>query len=212
MQISLVHFALICINGGLGIARHNEICDDIIHLSKQVFSPNCMSREPLIHLGCSRSEEEVCHGGSIPETRGDMSIRGLWEIHIEAIIDVSFGDAYMETWKPVRIDKLLAVWEKNSKEKHGQVCYYQQRHFPTFVLSVDGMMDKEALVVLANLSQLMAAKTDEPILPITVWVNGWISIAVARLYSRVICGARSPSHLRTRELEWGSGFGLGLVQ
>ena len=33
-----------------------------------------------------------------------------------------------------------------------------------FFLSVDGMMGKEALVVLATLSRLMAAKMDKPIL------------------------------------------------
>ena len=76
--------------------------------------------------------------------------------------------------------------------------------FP-FVLSVDGMMIKEALVVLTTLSQLMAVK-------ITGWVNRRIAIAVARSYSRVLRGARAPSPLWTREPEWASGSGLGLAQ
>ena len=52
--------------------------------------------------------------------------------------------------------------------------------FSLFVLSVGGILGKEALVVLANLSQLMAAKMDEPILHVCVWINVWITIAVAR--------------------------------
>ena len=48
------------------------------------------------------------HRGSVPETQGDVPIRGLWESQTEVILDVSFGDADAETWKPVRIDKLLA--------------------------------------------------------------------------------------------------------
>ena len=62
------------------------------------------------------------------------------------------------------MDKLLAGWEKTKKDKHGQACYDQQRHFSPFFLSVDGMMGKEALVILATLSRLMAAKMDKPIL------------------------------------------------
>ena len=49
-----------------------------------------------------------------------------------------------------------------------------------FVLSVDGMLGREALVALDNLSQLMAAKMDEPILHVRGYINGQILIAVTR--------------------------------
>ena len=178
MQNVLVHHALSCPNGGLVIARHNEIHDEIIHLARQNFSPNCARGEHLIHLGRSISEEEVHHGGSVPETRVDVSIWGLWESQTEAIIDVRFRNADTDSRNPVIMDKLLAGWEKLKKYKHGQDCYNQRRHFSLFVLSVDGMMGKEALVVLATLSQVMTAKTDEPILHVTGWVNGLIAVAV----------------------------------
>ena len=48
-------------------------------------------------------------------------------------------------------------------DKHFKHCYDQRKHFSPFVLSIDGILGKEALVVLANLSQLMAKKKDEPI-------------------------------------------------
>ena len=44
-------------------------------------------------------------------------------------------------------------------------------------------MGKENQVVLANLSQLVAAKMEEPIPYIKGWVNRLIAIAVLRLYS-----------------------------
>ena len=64
-----------------------------------------------------------------------------------------------------------------------------------FVISVDGMLGKKALVILANLSQIMAAKMDEPILHVRGWINGRIAIAFARLYSQMIHEDRLPSHL-----------------
>ena len=54
------------------------------------------------------------------------------------------------------------------------------------LLSVDYMMGKEALVVLATLSRLVAAKMDEPVLHVTGWVNKQILISFARSYSMVL--------------------------
>ena len=160
MQNVLVHHALSCPNGGLVIARHNEIHDEIIHLARQNFSPNCARGEHLIHLGRSISEEEVHHGGSVPETRGDVSIWGLWESQTEAIIDVRFRNADTDSRNPVIMDKLLAGWEKLKKDNYGYDCYVRRRSFSPFVLSVDGIMGNKALVVLSNLSEVMAVKMD----------------------------------------------------
>ena len=107
MQTFSVHWALSCSNGGLVTAHHNDICDEIIYLSRQAFYPHYVRGEPLIHLGFIRSEDEVSCEGSVPETWGAMSIRGLWGNQTEEIIDARFGDADAENWKPEGIDKLL---------------------------------------------------------------------------------------------------------
>ena len=49
------------------------------------------------------------------------------------------------------------------KDKHSKHCHNQHKRFPPFVLSVDGILGREAPIVLANLIRLMAAKIDEPI-------------------------------------------------
>ena len=74
------------------------------------------------------------------------------------------------------------------------------------------MLVKEALVVLTNLSQLMAEKPEEPISHVRGWVNIWISITAVRFYSRMIRGYSLPIPLRYQELEWDPGPGLGLAQ
>ena len=74
----------------------------------------------------------MCHRGSASETRGGVSIRGLWERQTAVIICVRFGDADVDTWKTVRIDKLLAGWEKTKKEKYGQECYNQKEKILCF--------------------------------------------------------------------------------
>ena len=56
------------------------------------------------------------------------------------------------------MDKLLEGWEKIKKDKHGHSFYYKRKHFSMIVFPVDGVMGKEALVLLATLSQLVTAK------------------------------------------------------
>ena len=61
------------------------------------------------------------------------------------------------------------------------------------------MMVKDALVILATFSRLMAAKMEEPILHVKVWFNSRIEIAEARLYSRMLHGDWVPIPLQTQD-------------
>ena len=66
---------------------------------------------------------------------------------------------------------LLAWWEKENKDNNVKHCHDQHKIY-LFVLSVDGILGMEAIVLLANLILLMATKTQEPILHVSVWING----------------------------------------
>ena len=79
MQNFAARHALSCPNVDIVIAHKNGIREEIIHILRQAFYPNCVRVKTLTHLVHSRSEEEVRQGGSVLETRGDVSIRGLWE-------------------------------------------------------------------------------------------------------------------------------------
>ena len=58
---------------------------------------------------------------------------------MKEIIDVRFADDNAYSWNPVRMDKLFSGWEKLNKDKNGQACYDQRRHFYPFCpLSVLG--------------------------------------------------------------------------
>eukprot|EP00957_Ditylum_brightwellii_P028195 2129152-Ditylum_brightwellii.AAC.1 len=69
-------------------------------------------------------------------------------------------DAKSYILKP--LEKALLVWEKEKKAKYLQACLNQNKHFSPFVVLVDGMLGKEACMVLKQLSQKLAAKWDCP--------------------------------------------------
>ena len=90
--------ALSCSIGGLVIAHHYKIRDELLYLSRRSFTSAYVLAEPLIHQGCTRSEQEIRQGSDEDkETRGDVMIQGLWYFQVDVIIDIKLGDvdAYM---------------------------------------------------------------------------------------------------------------------
>ena len=100
---------------------------------------------------------------------------------------------------------LLEFSEKENKDKNGKHFHDQRKHFSPLILLVDSILGKEALVVLTNLSQLIATKLEEPFSQVRGWFNGLIEIVITRSYYRIICGACLPSPLRYQELDWDPG-------
>ena len=82
----------------------------------------------------------------------------LWDRQVESIVDVKLGDSGADSYKYKPMTALLARWETTNKYKNGKQCHDQRKHFSPFVISVDGMLGRESLVVLAQLSQTMAEK------------------------------------------------------
>ena len=110
------------------------------------------------------------------------------------------------------MDNILVHWEKGGKYHHSKLSHEQWNVFSPFALSLDDMLNKEVLVVLRDLSRLMAEKFWEPISHVCGWFNSWIIIAAPRSYFRRIQVARLSSTLQYREPYWDLGLGLGLTQ
>ena len=59
------------------------------------------------------------HRKIIPETPGDMLIRGLWKIQTDAIIDSRFRESDAEIYVKEEIYTLFHRWEQTKKENNG---------------------------------------------------------------------------------------------
>ena len=81
-----------------------------------------------------------------------MIIQSLWDCQVEAIIDVKLCDTDAYSYKYEPMAELLSRWKNIKKYKHDNHCHDQWNSFLTFVLSVEGMLGREDLVVLSQLS------------------------------------------------------------
>ena len=125
-----VHHTLSCSKGGMVIARHNEVRDEIIYLAQRAFNSESVHVELLILQGHNRSERGVCQGiNKYNETRGDAMIQGLLDRQAEAIIDIKIGDADAYSYKYDPMAALLDLWETINKNKHGKHCHDQRKLF-----------------------------------------------------------------------------------
>ena len=102
-----VRHELSCRHVELVIAHHNEVQDNLVYLEHRAFSPQCVHDEPLIQQGHIISEYKIYQGRGELETRGDLLIRGLWEIQAEAIIGFRMGGKYFDSYKKDPMGTLL---------------------------------------------------------------------------------------------------------
>ena len=97
--------------GGVVIARHNEIRDELLYLYRRACTSATVRAEPLIHQGHTRSEQEIRQGrDKDKETWGDVMIRGLWDRQFDAIIDVNLDDADTDMYRYKPMTALLDRW------------------------------------------------------------------------------------------------------
>ena len=87
-------------------------------------------------------------------------IRGLWYRQVDAIIDVKLGDSDVDTYKYYPMTALLVRWETIKNNNHDEHCHNQRKIFSPFVLSVDGMLVREALFVLSQLIRVMVERRE----------------------------------------------------
>ena len=85
------------------------------------------------------------------------------------------------------MENLLDFWKEIKNYKNGKHYHDRRKHFYSTIISIDVMLGKEDLVVLPDLSRLMAANMDNPISHVRGWVKIWITIVVARSYAQMIC-------------------------
>jgi hypothetical protein len=219
-----VRHALECKNGGLVIGRHDEIRDELHFLATLAFKPSMVRDEPKIHTsspieGANEQSEEGTKDVRINfqknnnDDRGDILVRGFWTKGTDCIIDVRVTDTDAKSNRSKDPMKVLETHEKEKKRKYLEPCLKQRRHFTPFVVSVDGLLGKEAEVFLNRLAGKISEKWGKPYSEVCGFVRARMSIAIIRATHLCLRGSRVPtSKMSYKFPQWEDSAGLGLFR
>jgi hypothetical protein len=109
---------------------------------------------------------------------------------------------------------VLEAHEREKKKKCLGACLEQRRHFSPFVVLTDGLLGKEAKILLRKLSSMLAEKWEKPCsAEVCCYVNARMSIAIVRATHLCIRESRIPTGKMCNRLpQWEDKAGLGLFR
>ena len=100
---------------------------------------------------------------SIEDLRGDIIIKGLFEQNQDCVIDVRVSNMDAPSYKTRNPYSGIKSQEaEKKKKKYLRPCLEQRRTFVPFVVSVDGLIGKEGISLLKQLSLHLAEKWKKP--------------------------------------------------
>jgi hypothetical protein len=147
------------------------------------------------------------------DDRGDVLIRGFWAKGTDCIIDVQVTDTDAKSNRSKDPMKVLDAHEKEKKRKYLKPCLKQRRNFTPFVVSADGLLGKEAEVLLNRLAGKISIKWGKPYSEVCGFVRARMSIAMVRATHLCLRGSRIPtSKMSYKFPEWEDSAGLGLFR
>jgi hypothetical protein len=115
----------------------------------------------LVEYELRQAREEVREKSTLGLFIVKHIIRGFWKIRTDCIIDIR-TDTDAKSVLSKDPAEVLKTHEREKKRKCLGACLAQRRHFTPFVVSTDGLLDREAKNLLRRLSALLAAKWDKP--------------------------------------------------
>ena len=120
----------------------------------------------------------------------DLAVRGVWHPQTEALFDfrVCNADAQSYVNRPVTAD--LDSLAQAKKTKHKQACWERRADFTPFIVSTDGVIQREGQHFLKRLASRLANKWSKPYSLTMCFVRTQLSLAILRATDHCIRGAR----------------------
>ena len=228
-----VEHALDCKRGGLITQRHNEVRDELAHLSVLAYGDRNVSKEPVVCEGelaeerDASDEKEIERGRGVGGRgrggggegkgkevlnglRGDLRVRGLFERQTDAIFDIRVKNTDAPSYRQKAVAKVLEEDEKDKKRKYLKECLARRLHFVPFVCSVDGVFAREATSFLKRLAGNLAEKWHKPYSETMGFVRGRVGMAIVRATNVCLRGARRSVYERDNRVFMEGGAGLEL--
>ena len=183
--------ALDCKKGGLVTQRHNEVRDALGDMAALAYRD--VVREPIVR------ESDESRG--INALVADLRIRGVWQPQTAALFDIRVVHTDAQSYVGRSVQAVLKSAELEKKRKYNQAAADRHMHasFTPFVLSVDGLLAREADLTLQRFADKLSRKWDKPYAEIMGWMRTRLSFAILRATNYCVRGSR---------VKWRSGVGM----
>jgi hypothetical protein len=178
----------------------------------RAFQPSAVSDEPQIHKCCPTQAGQPCTPMAENEDHGDVLIIGLWERGTDCILDVRVMDTDAPTYQMKNPHKVIEAAEHLNKKKYLQPCLDQRRHFTSFIVSVDGLIRKEAETVLKVLAARTTAKAGKTYSNITGYIRARLSIIVRATHVCLRASRVPTSQTSSIPPHWDDRVGMALLK
>ena len=175
-----------CLKSGLIIRRHNEIRDYLGDLAALVWPQ--VIREPVVQEGDPASND--------PGLCLDLGIQGVWQPQVEALFDICVIDTDAPSYRQRSPISVLDSGAVEKKRVYRSAVEDRRGNFTPFVLSVDGLLQREASHFVKRLSASLASRLEKPFSDVLTFVRSRLLFASVSSASMCLRGSR---------IKWRSG-------
>ena len=168
-----VDHGLNCPKGGNVIERHNEIRDVTGQLASMAFSH--VTSEPVVReASTARGERDHC--GLVC----DLAVRGVWHPQTEALFDFRVCNADAQSYANRPVTAVLDSLAQAKTTKHAQACRQRRADFTPFIVTTDGVIQREGQHFLRCLASRLANKWSKSYSTTMSFVSTQLSLAILR--------------------------------
>ena len=121
----------------------------------------------------------------------------------EALFDVRVVDTDVQSYAHRTVSAVLSTAEKEKKTKYAHAAQARHASFSPFVVSVDGVMAREAQFMVQRLADRLSTRWSKPYSEVMGWLQTRLSFAILRATNRCVRGSR---------VKWMSGVGMAMGQ
>ena len=148
-------------------------------------------REPVVQEGDPGSDN--------PGLRLDLRIRGVWQLQVEALFDICLIDTDAPSSRRCLPVSILDSGTIEKKRVYRSAVEDRRGNFTPFVLSVDGLLQCEALHFVKHLSANLASRWEKPFSDVLAFNRS--QLLFASVCSASMC-------LRGSRIKWRNGLGF----
>ena len=152
------------------IQCHNEIRDAIGDLASIVYK--VVIREPVV-----QEANDAC---GIPSLIADLSFRGVWQPQTVALFDIRVVDTDAPSYSHRDVAAVLSSAEEEKKRRYCDAADVCCASFTPLVVSVDGVLGREADHFIQLLAEKIAIKWKKSYPEIAGWIRARLSFAILR--------------------------------